>query len=120
MGLSQQALAQALYISTQAVSKWERGEAVPDLTHICRLAEILHISIDDLLDVRRSEEALIAVDGGGTKTEFLLVSADGYVQKRLLKSGCNPNDIGYSKMSSLILDGIGDILKEFQSIKSVF
>ena len=42
------------------------------------------------------------------------------MQKRLVKNGCNPNDIGYSKMVSLLVEGIGDFLMEFPSIKSIF
>ncbi|MBE6553251.1 MAG: XRE family transcriptional regulator [Ruminococcaceae bacterium] len=118
-GLTQTAFADALHVSFQAVSNWERGIAPPELENLINIATYFGILVDDLLRPQ-NEDLFLGIDGGGTKTEFLLVSADGYVQKRLLKSGCNPNDIGYSKMSSLILDGIGDILKEFQSIKSVF
>ncbi len=38
--LSQAELAQQVTISPQAVGKWERGESMPDLTTLCRLAEI--------------------------------------------------------------------------------
>ena len=39
--MSQAQLAQQLFISPQAVGKWERGESIPDIITINRLAEIL-------------------------------------------------------------------------------
>jgi transcriptional regulator with XRE-family HTH domain len=119
-GLSQQALARALYISTQAVSKWERGEAVPDLTHVCRLAEILQISVDELLDVRRSEEALIAVDGGGTKTEFVLISLSGRLLKRLVLPGSNPNSVTVAGATDILCRGIDNLQREGRRILGIF
>ena len=118
-GLTQNAFADELHVSFQAVSNWERGIAPPELENLINIAAFFGVLVDDLLRPQ-SEDLFLGIDGGGTKTEFLLVSADGYVQKRLVKSGCNPNDIGYTKMISLLLDGIGDVLKEFQSIKAVF
>lgn len=36
-------------VSAQAVSKWENDQAEPDVTTICKLSQIYHISIDTLL-----------------------------------------------------------------------
>lgn len=44
--MSQAQLAQLLFISPQAVGKWERGESVPDLTTFIRLAEILGVDLN--------------------------------------------------------------------------
>jgi len=118
-GLTQNAFAEALHVSFQAVSNWERGIAPPELENLINIATYFGVLVDDLL--RPQNDALfLGIDGGGTKTEFLLVSADGYVQKRLVKSGCNPNDIGCAKMIALLLDGIGTVFQEFPSTKSVF
>lgn len=48
-GYSQEALAAALGISRQAVSKWECGEASPDTENLIRLAKLYHISLDELI-----------------------------------------------------------------------
>ncbi len=48
-GLSQEALAQELGISRQAVSKWERAEASPDTDNLIELAKLYDISLDELL-----------------------------------------------------------------------
>lgn len=48
-GLSQEALADRLGISRQAVSRWETGEALPDTVKIVQLARIFNVSCDYLL-----------------------------------------------------------------------
>lgn len=49
LGLTQQALADKLSISFQAVSKWENSTSYPDVALLPKLAAALHISIDSLL-----------------------------------------------------------------------
>ena len=48
-GMTQQALAEQLYISAKTVSKWETGKAMPDTAIMLELCEILGISVNDLL-----------------------------------------------------------------------
>lgn len=48
-GLSQKALAEKLFVSESAVSKWERGLSYPDITLVTSLCEALHISEHELL-----------------------------------------------------------------------
>ena len=48
-GYSQEALAAALGVSRQAVSKWERGESAPDTDNLIALARLYQISLDELL-----------------------------------------------------------------------
>jgi uncharacterized protein YjbI with pentapeptide repeats len=44
--ISQAQLAQRLFISSQAVGKWERGESLPDIITLIRLAEILGVDLN--------------------------------------------------------------------------
>lgn len=46
INLSQAQLAERLFISPQAVGKWERGESMPDITTFSRLAEILGVDLN--------------------------------------------------------------------------
>ena len=63
-GVTQEKLAEHLGISTQAVSKWERGETLPDITLVIPLASYFGISTDELLGLdeaknkARAEEML--------------------------------------------------------------
>ena len=47
-GKTQEALAEALGMSTQAVSRWESGGGYPDVELIPRIANYFHVSIDEL------------------------------------------------------------------------
>ena len=48
-GLSQEAVAKKLGVSPQAVSKWEKGRSLPDLSVLPPLAELFRVSADELL-----------------------------------------------------------------------
>ena len=52
--ITQEMLADRLHISAQAVSKWERGESLPDVTLIVPMASYLGVSADDLLGVNEA------------------------------------------------------------------
>ena len=52
-GLMQKELAEKLYVSDKAVSKWERGLSIPDVTLLVPLAEILGVTVTELLECRR-------------------------------------------------------------------
>ena len=47
--MTQMNLADAMEVSYQAVSNWERGNSMPDISKLSQLCEILEISIDELL-----------------------------------------------------------------------
>ncbi|MGT2686714.1 helix-turn-helix domain-containing protein [Streptococcus porcinus] len=46
---SQDALADRLFISRQAISKWENGDSTPDLENLVKLAEIFDVTLDQLV-----------------------------------------------------------------------
>lgn len=47
-GMNQKELADILSVSTSAVSKWEHGKNLPDMTMLNKIAEIFQVSCDDL------------------------------------------------------------------------
>ena len=47
--LTQEELAEQLNISSQAVSKWESAQSIPDINKILKLSEIFGVSTDFLL-----------------------------------------------------------------------
>ena len=49
-GLSQEEFAEKIHISRQAVSKWERGEALPDIENLIEIAEFYGVTIDELIN----------------------------------------------------------------------
>ena len=48
-GMTQLELAEIMGVTDKAVSKWERDLSCPDINSIPKLAEILEISVDDLM-----------------------------------------------------------------------
>lgn len=55
-GLSQEALAEVLGVSRQAVSKWETGDAVPEISKLLSLAKTFEVTTDWLLSEEEPEE----------------------------------------------------------------
>lgn len=50
LNLTQNELAESLFVTHQAVSKWEKGRSIPTIDLLYELTKILDISIDYLLD----------------------------------------------------------------------
>lgn len=57
--LSQEALAQKLYVSRQSISKWEHGDSEPDIAKLISLSEILAVNLDFLISGQQSHDDLI-------------------------------------------------------------
>ncbi len=54
---TQKQLAELLNISDKAISKWERGLSLPDVSMLLPLADILDVSVTELLESRRMDTA---------------------------------------------------------------
>ena len=65
-GLSQAELGRKVGVSNKAVSKWENGQAKPGLETVHRLADILSVSVDELLETASPEKKItkIVITGG--------------------------------------------------------
>ena len=57
-GLTQAALAEQLNLSNRAVSKWETGDGLPDVSVLPELADALDVTVDELLRGKRREPAV--------------------------------------------------------------
>ena len=111
-GMTQQSLSEQLYVTRQAVSRWECGARYPDLLNAKKLADILEVSLDELLSgeemkkyvernpivespaIGRIQSALYGFAGAA----YLLMSI--FVIRFMVPvfglSGGTPQDIGYS------------------------
>jgi len=54
--LSQDELAERMYVSRQLVSKWENGTGIPKIDHIIDLCEILDVNFEELLCLNDEKE----------------------------------------------------------------
>lgn len=59
-GLTQAGLAEKLNYSDKAVSKWERGESLPDVLTLVQLADLFEVTVNELL----SDPNELPADGG--------------------------------------------------------
>ena len=120
-GLNQYEFAEKLGISPQAVSKWECGQSCPSIENLCVISEILDVSIDTLIGENSDcEKMMIGIDGGGTKTEFVLFSESGRILKRIVLDGCNPNTVGMEEAMNILQLGIDTLMKIKGKISGIF
>lgn len=68
-GISQEQLAEKIYVSRQAITKWESGNGIPDIENLIAISSLFNESIDSLLS---EEKSLIS------KHEFLYESRTEY------------------------------------------
>lgn len=67
-GLSQDELAEKVYVTRQAVSRWETGETVPNTETLKLLSRFFDVSINTLLGARGSSSASAAACRSKTGT----------------------------------------------------
>lgn len=60
--MKQEDFAKAIEVSRPTVSNWEQGKNPPTTDQLIRLSEIFHISIDELLGLRKSKKIMVVVD----------------------------------------------------------
>lgn len=65
-GLTQEELAESLYVSRTAISKWESGRGYPNIESLKDISEFFSVSIDDLL----SGEKLISIAENENKSNI--------------------------------------------------
>lgn len=84
-GLTQAGLAAILNYSDKAISKWERGESIPDVITLLTLAEQFEITVNDLL----SDPDALPEDVDATKLEKVMTK----VSEKALRRKANKNVI---------------------------
>lgn len=77
-GYTQKELADVLYISNKAISKWETGVSIPDITLLIPLSEALGVSVTELLKCERLP-GNASMDE--TQVEHLLKAAITYTEE---------------------------------------
>ena len=68
-GLTQEELAQALYVSRTAISKWESGRGYPNIDSLKTIAKFFAVTIDELLS--GDELLTIAEENNRQKGKYL-------------------------------------------------
>lgn len=109
-GMTQKLLGQRIGYSEKAVSKWESG-VLPPVAVLVKIADALQTSVDELLTTAQEPAYFLGIDGGATKTEFVLTDAAGNVLCRHFEGSCNPVDIGMEAAQKVLDTGIRTVCK---------
>ncbi len=88
-GLTQAGLAEKLNYSDKAVSKWERGESMPDVLTLVQLSELFGVSVNDLL----SDPNRLPEDKGA-----VVVKMEKAVEKTLKRKADKQSILGLSSL----------------------
>lgn len=83
-GMTQKELAEQLYVSDKAVSKWERGLSLPDIALLQPMAELLGASVTELLSGQhiREDQPMAVKDVESLVASALHMTAQEQVQQR--------------------------------------
>lgn len=111
--LTQSQLAEGLGYSEKAISKWEGGKGLPPAAILPQLAQLLEITLDELMTAPTDASLYLGIDGGGTKTDFVLADVKGNILRELRLGTSNPNDIGLAATEELLRRGIVAVCEGF-------
>lgn len=109
INLSQAELAQQVSISPQAVGKWERGESMPDISTLNRLAEILKVDLNYFSDSFQINEGETTINESSNKQK---------VEARISKSRKNLDwnwDMSEGNWVDADFSGLKNLKEKFSS-----
>jgi uncharacterized protein YjbI with pentapeptide repeats len=107
MNISQTQLAQRLFISSQAVGKWERGESMPDVITLSRLAEIFNVELTYFTMVEQTNNEALEPQAGN------LLSDDK--KNSSISSNKTSWDMSNSNWVSADFSGLKNLHEKFNS-----
>jgi uncharacterized protein YjbI with pentapeptide repeats len=123
INISQAQLAQQLFISSQAVGKWERGESMPDITTFIRLAEILGVDLNYFSESFNSAYSEVPsdepFDKQSAETASLLSSAETLLDDKPFPSANQKNklrwNMSYGNWVDADFSGLKNLHEKFSS-----
>ena len=134
--LTQEKLGEMLGVSSQAVSKWEKGDSLPDIMLLPQLCEVFGVTADALLEVPTSIKKDNVMAGlieyanevGSVKSSFEAVKACSFASDTSMEKGSalqayNGIRICATEGLAFIIDGKSEIQKvlntDFDNIKKM-
>ena len=99
-GLSQEELAEKIYVTRQAVSRWETGETLPNTETLKQLSRLYNVSINTLLGSPR--KLICQCCGMPLEDEIMSKEKDGSINEEYCKWCYKDGNFTYNDMESLI------------------
>ena len=109
-GLSQEELAQKIFVTRQAVSRWEQGETVPNTETLKRLSQVFDVSINTLLGSPR--KLICQCCGMALEDPLIGRNKDGSLNEDYCKWCYADGTYMYSNMDDLINVCVGHMVTE--------
>lgn len=111
-GFTQKELAERLFLSDKAISKWETGASIPDTALLIPLSELLGVSVTELLMCERMEKDA-AMDSG--QVEQLVKTAVSYPTKKQARAFHGRNKWIFPYLAALLTGAAGLIFLHAQN-----
>ncbi len=98
-GLTQEALAEKLGVSRQAIAKWENGQSYPDIANLIALSELLLVTVDRL--VKDDDECAprlapsVAPDEAALRAFLIYAKTNAYAAKAAEVAPSRPQSHDY-------------------------
>lgn len=99
-GLSQEELAEKVYVTRQAVSRWETGETLPNTETLKQLSKLYNVSINTLLG--SPSKLICQCCGMPLEDEIMSKEKDGSINEDYCKWCYKDGNFTYNDMESLI------------------
>ena len=110
--LRQSDIADMIGYSVKTISKWENGGGLPPSEILPELSKALRVDINRLFRGDEQPMYYLGIDGGGTKTDFVLVDKDGQMINHITLNGTNPVDVGEEDAFRVLRDGIYRVCRQ--------
>ncbi|SFI14686.1 Helix-turn-helix [Selenomonas ruminantium] len=109
-GLSQEELAQKIFVTRQAVSRWEQGETVPNTETLKRLSQVFDVSINTLLGSPR--KLICQCCGMPLEDPLIGRNKDGSLNEDYCKWCYADGIFTYSNKEELLAVCVGELRKQ--------
>ncbi len=111
-GYTRVTLAEIISYSEKSIEKWESGGSVPPVETLCRLSELFGVTLDALVYAPDTKiKYLLAIDGGGTNTEFILTDLNKKEIASLSLGSSNAADVGMENAQRVLENGIRQVCR---------
>lgn len=105
-GVSQKAIADICNVSHQAVSKWEKGGSIPDISSLKLLSDYYNIPIDDILKGETSRQNTSGTPNNKNK-EIIKITLSVFILIAGLLPFLQTNTVTYNGFQLLVYDAVG-------------